>query len=53
MTPDTTNYLVLGYTVFTVVMGLYLVSLVLRQRNLKRDLELMKELEAEKDSDPK
>jgi len=49
MTPDTTNYMILGYAVFTVVMALYLVSLVVRQRNLKRDLELMEELEAKDD----
>jgi hypothetical protein len=45
MTPDTTNYLILGYVVFSLVMGLYLISLVVRQRNLQRDLELLKELE--------
>jgi len=46
MTPDTTNYLILGYVVFGLVMGLYLISLVVRQRNLQRDLELLEELEA-------
>lgn len=45
MTPDTTNYLILGYGVFGIVMGLYLISLAVRHRNLKRDLELLEELE--------
>lgn len=44
-TPETTNYLILGYLVFTAVMLIYLVSLAIRQRNLKQDLETLQELE--------
>ena len=44
-TPETTNYLILGYVVFSAVMGLYLVSLFIRTRNLKQDLETLAELE--------
>jgi hypothetical protein len=44
-TPETTNYMILGYVVFTTVMVLYLVSLYIRSRNLKQDIELLDELE--------
>ena len=44
-TPETTNYMILGYVVFTVVMALYLVSLYVRDRNLKQDMALLDELE--------
>jgi hypothetical protein len=45
MIPDTTNYMILGYVVFTVVMAIYLASLYIRFRNLKQDLEVLEELE--------
>ena len=45
MTPDTTNYMILGYVVFSVVMAVYLASLFIRFRNLKQDLEVLEELE--------
>lgn len=44
-TPDTTNYMILGYVVFTTVMVLYLLSLYIRNRNLTQDIELLEELE--------
>ena len=48
MTPETTNYLIMGYVVFSVVMLVYLISLAVRQRNLKQDLETLRELEEKK-----
>jgi CcmD family protein len=42
---QTVNYFIAGYTVIFGVMGLYLVSLILRQRNLKRDLETLEEMQ--------
>jgi hypothetical protein len=42
---ETTNYMLAGYTVIFGVMGLYLLSMYLRRRNLLRDLELLEELE--------
>jgi hypothetical protein len=45
MTPETTDYMILGYVVFTVVMAIYLASLYIRFRNLKQDLEVLEELE--------
>jgi hypothetical protein len=47
-TPNTINYMILGYAVIFTVMAIYLVSLAIRQRNLRQDLDLLKELE-EKD----
>lgn len=44
-TPDTTNYMILGYVVFTTVMVLYLLSLFIRNRNLKQDVTMLEELE--------
>ena len=40
---ETTNYMIAGYTVIFGVMFLYLVSLYIRQRNLKQDLEVLEE----------
>jgi hypothetical protein len=42
---ETTNYMIAGYTVIFGVMAIYLVSMVIRRRNLKRDLEMLEELE--------
>ncbi len=47
-TPDTINYMILGYVVFSVCMALYLVSLVVRARNLKQDLDVLQELDKKK-----
>jgi CcmD family protein len=46
--PNTTNYMILGYAVIFTVMAIYLLSLGLRQRSLKQDLDTLKEIE-EKD----
>jgi NADH:ubiquinone oxidoreductase subunit 4 (subunit M) len=45
ITPETTNYMIMGYAVFSVVMIIYLASLVVRQRNLQRDIEVLEEVE--------
>ncbi len=42
---NTTSYMIAGFTVIFGVMLLYLVSLVIRQRNLNQDLEVLQELE--------
>ncbi len=47
-TPDTSGYMIAGYAVAFTVMGLYLLSLYLRSRNLKRDLETLESLQPEK-----
>jgi CcmD family protein len=42
---ETTNYMVAGYAVIFGVMFLYILSLVLRSRKLKQELQMMDELE--------
>jgi CcmD family protein len=42
---ETTRYMLAGYSVIFTVMFLYIVSLFIRRRNLKRDLEILKEME--------
>ena len=44
-TPDTTSYMIAGYAVIFSVLLLYLLSLFIRNRNLKRDLETLEELD--------
>lgn len=38
------NYLVLGYAIMSLIALVYIASLYVRQRNLRRDLELMKRI---------
>jgi len=38
------NYLMLGYTVMVVIGLVYIVSLAIRQRNLRQDIQLMERL---------
>ena len=42
---DTLNYMILGYTVILGTMGLFILRLAFRFRGLRRDLELLDELE--------
>ncbi len=42
---ETTRYMVAGYTVIFTIMFVYILSLVVRRRNLVRDLENLEELE--------
>jgi hypothetical protein len=44
---QTANYFIAGYCVIFGVMALYLASLVVRQRNLKADLEALQEIQAD------
>ncbi len=46
--PNTDNYMIAGYVVSFVVMGIYLFSMYVRSRNLKRDLETYEEMDKEK-----
>lgn len=45
---NTDNYMIAGYVVSFVTMGLYLLSLYIRTRNLKRDLETYEAMDSEK-----
>jgi hypothetical protein len=44
---NTTTYMIAGYAVIFGVMLIYLASLAIRRRNLKQDLDVLKELEKE------
>jgi len=44
-TPDTLNYMVGGYIVFAVVMSVYVFSLISRWNNLKREQQMLGEIE--------
>ena len=45
---DTFNYMLLGFGVILGTMALFLVSLVVRFKNLRREVMLIEELEAHK-----
>jgi hypothetical protein len=44
MPPDTGAYLILGLIATIVIIGVFIGSMVLRHRNLDRDLELIEQL---------
>jgi hypothetical protein len=44
-TPETSGYMIMGYTVAIVLPLLFIASLIYRYRNLKRDEETLKQLE--------
>jgi hypothetical protein len=46
VTPDTMNYMISGYVVFAVVMLFYVMSLVSRWNNLKREKQMLDEIES-------
>jgi hypothetical protein len=50
-TPDTSEYMIAGYVIAFLVMGLYLASIYLRNRNLKQDLSMLEEMEKTENSD--
>lgn len=43
--PDTSQYMIAGYAVAFGVMFIYVASLFIRSRNLKRDLSTLKDME--------
>ncbi len=43
---ETFNYMAFGFIVILGTMGLYILSLINRYRNLERDMELLDELNA-------
>jgi len=46
-TPDTSGYMIAGYTIAFVTMFLYVASLFIRFRNLNRDMSMLKEMDEE------
>ena len=45
---ETTNYMILGYTLIFGTLAVYLFSLYSRRRNLEKDKEVLEEFEPEK-----
>ncbi len=43
-TPDTLNYMILGFAVILGAMALYVISLWIRTRNARRDLATLEDL---------
>ena len=48
-TPDTMNFMILGYTVIFSAMAVYVVTLLVRFRNLRADEKMLNELGEESD----
>jgi hypothetical protein len=48
-TPDTVSYLILGYVIIGGVGLGYIVTMILRQRSLMRDLEVMEKIQNDED----
>ena len=46
-TPDTSGYMILGYALTFIILGIYLASLYIRKTNLNRDLETLESLKSE------
>ena len=46
----TTNYMIAGYVVIFGGLALYLISLVIRQKNLKQDLDILTEEQTHSDA---
>jgi hypothetical protein len=44
-TPDTSGYMIAGYAIAFLVMGLYVASMYLRSRNLNQDMTTLQELD--------
>jgi hypothetical protein len=44
-TPDTSEYMIAGYIISFIVMGLYIASIYVRSRNLKQDMSMLEEME--------
>jgi hypothetical protein len=44
---NTSSYMIAGYAVIFGVMLIYLISLLVRQRNLQKDLEVLEEIRVE------
>ena len=45
---DTLSYMLLGFGVIFLALGVLILSLIVRFRNLNRDMEILKEIEAGK-----
>jgi hypothetical protein len=48
-TPNTVSYLIIGYVIIGVVGLGYVITLVIRQNNLRRDVEMLERLQEDED----
>jgi hypothetical protein len=46
--PDTSQYMVAGYAISFATMLLYVASLIIRHRNLTRDVSMLEEMDKDK-----
>ena len=44
-TPDTSTYMLAGYVIAFLVMGIYIFSLYIRKKNLNAELEVLESLD--------
>ena len=44
-TPDTSGYMIAGYAIAFIVMGIYVASMYIRNRNLMQDKAMLEELD--------
>jgi hypothetical protein len=47
-TPDTSSYMIAGFAVTFITMGIYIASLYIRSRNLKQDIDALESMQTEK-----
>ena len=47
-TPDTSGYMIAGFLVTFITMGIYVASMYIRNRNLERDVETLESMQVEK-----
>jgi hypothetical protein len=50
--PDTSAYMIAGYVIFFIISAIYLLSLVVRRRNLEADLKTLEAMQAESRPSP-
>jgi hypothetical protein len=43
--PDTSRYMIAGYVISFLTMGIYVLSLYIRTRNLRQDQQLLEDLD--------
>jgi len=47
-TPDTSTYMIAGFVISFLTMGVYVLSLYIRNRNLNQDVETLESLDEKK-----
>ena len=50
--PDTSRYMIAGYVIFFLISAIYVLSLIVRRRNLDQDLKTLQSMEAERGGSP-